>query len=67
MQLHLKLIYFYSNPYDGLLETHNVDKSLEGKLKCVIMLFSCIQLIRRFLYLTILKILLHLMISFNYK
>ncbi len=29
-------IYFDSNPYDGLLETHNVDKSLEGKLKCLI-------------------------------
>ena len=23
-------IYFDSNPHDGLLETHNVDKSLEG-------------------------------------
>jgi hypothetical protein len=29
-------IYFDSNPHDGLLETHNVDKSLEGKLKCLI-------------------------------
>ena len=29
-------IYFDSNPTDGLLETHNVDKSLEGKLKCLI-------------------------------
>gem|GEM_PF-218893 len=29
-------IYFDSNPHDGLLETHNVDKSLEGKLKAVI-------------------------------
>ncbi len=29
-------IYFDKNPYDGLLETHNVDKSLEGKLKCLI-------------------------------
>ena len=29
-------IYFDSNPIDGLLETHNVDKSLEGKLKCLI-------------------------------
>ncbi len=29
-------IYFDSNPIDGLLETHNVDKSLEGKLKTVI-------------------------------
>lgn len=31
-------IYFDSNPHDGLLETHNVDKSLEGKLKCLIFL-----------------------------
>jgi len=29
-------LYFDSNPHDGLLETHNVDKSLEGKLKCLI-------------------------------
>jgi tetratricopeptide (TPR) repeat protein len=29
-------IYFDRNPRDGLLETHNVDKSLEGKLKCLI-------------------------------
>lgn len=29
-------IYFDANPHDGLLETHNVDKSLEGKLKCLI-------------------------------
>ena len=29
-------IYFDKNPYDGLLETHNVDKSLERKLKCLI-------------------------------
>ncbi len=29
-------IYFDSNPDDGLLETHNVDKSLEGKLKSLI-------------------------------
>src|SRR5258706_1076170 len=29
-------IYFDENPYDGLLETHNVNKSLEGKLKCLI-------------------------------
>lgn len=29
-------IYFDINPIDGLLETHQVDKSLEGKLKCVI-------------------------------
>ncbi|MBL7871694.1 MAG: tetratricopeptide repeat protein [Cyclobacteriaceae bacterium] len=29
-------IYFDSNPIDGLLESHNVDKSLEGKLKAVI-------------------------------
>ncbi len=29
-------IYFDSNAQDGLLENHNVDKSLEGKLKCLI-------------------------------
>jgi TolB-like protein/Flp pilus assembly protein TadD len=29
-------IYFDENPSDGLLETHNVDKSLESKLKCLI-------------------------------
>src|SRR5260221_9304824 len=29
-------IYFDSNPYDGLLETHNVDKSLEAKLKSIV-------------------------------
>jgi len=29
-------VYFDSNPHNGLLETHNVDKSLEGKLKCLI-------------------------------
>jgi TolB-like protein/lipoprotein NlpI len=29
-------IYFDKNPDDGLLETHHVDKSLEGKLKCLI-------------------------------
>ncbi len=29
-------IYFDQNPHDGLLETHHVDKSLEGKLKCLI-------------------------------
>src|SRR6187399_2866252 len=29
-------IYFDKNPHDGLLETHNVAKSLEGKLKCLI-------------------------------
>lgn len=29
-------VYYDSNPHDGLLETHNVDKSLEGKLKCLI-------------------------------
>jgi hypothetical protein len=31
-------IYFDTNPHDGLLDTHNVDKSLEGKLKCLIFL-----------------------------
>ena len=29
-------IYFDSNTVDGLLETHNVDKSLEGKLKALV-------------------------------
>jgi TolB-like protein len=29
-------VYFDTNPGDGLLETHNVDKSLVGKLKCLI-------------------------------
>jgi len=29
-------IYFDENPHDRLQETHNVDKSLEGKLKCLI-------------------------------
>ncbi|MEO5600294.1 MAG: hypothetical protein ABIR06_05140, partial [Cyclobacteriaceae bacterium] len=29
-------VYFDSNPHDGLLETHNIDKSLAGKLKCLI-------------------------------
>jgi len=29
-------VYFDTNPHDGLLETHNVDKTLEGKLKCLI-------------------------------
>lgn len=29
-------VYFDSNPHDGLLETHHVEKSLEGKLKCII-------------------------------
>ena len=29
-------IYFDENPGDGLLETYSVDKSLEGKLKCLI-------------------------------
>jgi hypothetical protein len=28
--------YFDSNPRNGLLETHNGDKSLEGELKCLI-------------------------------
>lgn len=31
-------VYFDSNPHDGLLETHHVDKSLEGKLKCAILI-----------------------------
>lgn len=29
-------LYFDENPHDGLLEMHHVDKSLEGKLKCLI-------------------------------
>lgn len=29
-------VYFDTNPHDGLLETHNVYKSLESKLKCLI-------------------------------
>jgi tetratricopeptide (TPR) repeat protein len=29
-------VYFDENPHDRLLETHNVDKSLEGKLNCLI-------------------------------
>jgi len=29
-------VYFDENPHDRLRETHNVDKSLEGKLKCLI-------------------------------
>jgi len=29
-------VYFDENPIDGLLETHDVDRSLEGKLKCLI-------------------------------
>jgi TolB-like protein len=29
-------VYFDINPQDGLLETHSVDKSLQGKLKCLI-------------------------------
>src|SRR5512136_539956 len=29
-------VYFDENPHDRLQETHNVDKSLEGKLNCLI-------------------------------
>jgi TolB-like protein/Tfp pilus assembly protein PilF len=29
-------IYFDTNPHDGLLEMHNVEKSLKNKLKCLI-------------------------------
>lgn len=29
-------VYFDANPHDGLLETHSVNHSLEGKLKCLI-------------------------------
>ena len=31
-------VYFDSNPHDGLREIHNVDKSLEGKLKSIILI-----------------------------
>ena len=31
-------VYFDTNPHDGLLETHSVDKSLEGKLKSLILI-----------------------------
>src|SRR5665647_2196736 len=31
-------VYFDENPKDGLLETYNVDKSLEGKLKSLILI-----------------------------
>jgi tetratricopeptide (TPR) repeat protein len=29
-------VYFDINPHDGLLETHDVDESLKGKLKCLV-------------------------------
>lgn len=29
-------VYFDINPHDGLLETHDVDESLMGKLKCLV-------------------------------
>jgi hypothetical protein len=29
-------VYFDENPHDRLQETHNLDKSLEGKLNCLI-------------------------------
>ena len=29
-------IYYDENTYDGLLETHQVDKSLESKIKCLV-------------------------------
>ncbi|MEX2234454.1 MAG: hypothetical protein WD824_19970 [Cyclobacteriaceae bacterium] len=29
-------VYFDCNGYDGLLETRNLDKSLERKLKCLV-------------------------------
>jgi tetratricopeptide (TPR) repeat protein len=31
-------VYFDNNPHDGLLETHDVDESLKGKLKCLVFL-----------------------------
>jgi hypothetical protein len=36
-------IYFDKNPHDGLLETHHVDKSLDGKLKCLIFIPSSLK------------------------
>jgi TolB-like protein len=29
-------LYYDRNPHDGLLETHHVDKSLEGRLRCLV-------------------------------
>ena len=29
-------VYFDENPHDGLLETYDVAKSLEGKLRCLV-------------------------------
>lgn len=31
-------VYFDANPYDGLLETYDVNASLKGKLKCLILI-----------------------------
>ncbi|MDY0099433.1 MAG: SUMF1/EgtB/PvdO family nonheme iron enzyme [Bacteroidales bacterium] len=31
-------VYFDLNPYDGLLETHDVDESLKEKLKCLVLI-----------------------------
>jgi hypothetical protein len=31
-------VYFDTNPYDGLLETHSVDKSVQSKLKSLILI-----------------------------
>ena len=39
-------VYFDSNPLDGLLETLNVDKSLEGKMKCLIFIPILSDLLR---------------------
>ena len=36
-------VYFDENPHDRLQETHNVDKSLEGKLKCLIFIPSLLH------------------------
>lgn len=33
-------IYFDENPHDRFQETYNVNKSLEGKLKCLILICS---------------------------
>jgi len=36
-------VYFDENPHDRLQETHDVDKSLEGKLKCLIFILILSQ------------------------
>jgi len=40
-------VYFDENPHDRLQETYDVDKSLEGKLKCLIFIpYSLTDLLR---------------------